>query len=121
MVSSSGWAWTSSRRRSAVTPGHSSLPLAHPCRARRRACTPRRTSWLTLPRPDRPWDVSQDAEGSAQLIIERGDGTWPRCDPEDCNVMEGPRRSDDLRGPPVLLSRPDSGPVSLGETDVLIA
>src|SRR3954454_3947020 len=118
MVSSSGWAWTSSRRRSAVTPGHSSLPLAHPCRARRRACTPRRTSWLTLPRPDRPWDVSHDAEGSAQLIIERGDGTWPRCDPEDRTTHRtGGRRTAGL---PLCCVVRTTGPVSLGETDVLV-
>src|SRR3954468_19297485 len=148
MVSSSGWAWTSSRRRSAVTAAFftaaglglsrrvgprrgsaqarlngSTQPGAAPgrwlgCRAewaagggpRRHDSTARRSrgrhlavGWAVAPSGP-PEGVRA---GTTQRLDAAGDGTWPRCDPEDCNVMEGPRRSDDLRGPPVLVSRPD--------------
>src|SRR3954447_26807395 len=126
MVSSSGWAWTSSRRRSAVTPGHFSLPLAPPLSGSAEALPPGRTSWLTLPRPDRPWDVSQDAEGSAQLIIERGTapgrGAIRRIAMSRIAMSwEGPAGLMTCGALPFWCLVRTTGPVSLGETDVLVA
>src|SRR3954466_11555004 len=126
MVSSSGWAWTSSRRRSAVTPGHSSLPRHTPVGLGGGLARPRRTSWLTLPRPDRPWEVSQDAEGSAQLIIERGTapgrGAIRRIAMSRIAMSrKGPAGLVTCGALPFCCLVRTTGPVSLGETDVLVA